>query len=95
MAHSDEVSEIKDGELIEQLEHIYIRELCELALKADFALPPLPPGIVMHPKLGELHDRIQMQQYGLRVAEEMLKAAIPGALVVPEAPGVAATAPAR
>jgi hypothetical protein len=90
MAHPDN-SGVSDGDLITELEHIHMRELCELALKADFTFPPLPPGIVLHPKLGELHDRIQMQQYGLRLAEDMLKAAITGALVVMEAPGVAAT----
>lgn len=53
-----------------------MRALCELALKADFAFPPTPPGIVKHHELGELCDRLQLQQYGLRVAEAMLRAAI-------------------
>lgn len=94
MDHPD-ICGVSDGDLITELEHTYMRELCELAMKADFVLPPLPPGIVTHPKLGELHDHLQMQQYGLRVAEEMLKAAITGALVVPETPGVAATPSSR
>jgi len=52
-----------------------MKALCEAALKAEFAFPPLPPGLVRHAKLGDLHDRLAMHQYGLRVAEAMLKAA--------------------
>ena len=61
-----------------------IREICELALKGEFSFPPLPPGIVKHQVLGELCDRLQMQQYGLRVAEAMLKAAITGTTIFEE-----------
>jgi len=65
---------------------IDMRALCEAALKADFEFPPLPPGIVVHERLGDLNDRLQMQQYGLRVAEALLSSAIAAMPRQPSAP---------
>lgn len=53
-----------------------LKEALELAIQGGFVLPPLPPGIVLHPQLGDLHDRLQLQGYGLRVARSLLERAL-------------------
>lgn len=53
-----------------------MRQILELASKTDFKFPPLKAILIDHPRLGPLTDRLGAQQYGLRVAESLITAAI-------------------
>jgi len=72
----DELAAAPAGPQQPQQAAVDMRALCEAALKADFEVPPLPPGIFVHERLGDLNDRLQMQQYGLRLAQALLSSAI-------------------
>lgn len=53
--------------------------ISDIPLETPPAFPPMPAGIVKHPQLGELFDRLQVQQYALRYAEHYMAEKLKGA----------------
>jgi len=60
-------------ELVRESIRTAARESAEIGMRglAHEGMPELPCGIVQHPKLGELYDRLQVHQYAVKHCEKL------------------------